>query len=74
MAAIIPPQPGRHIEVHLTDSDRRVQFTLDDDQADAADDQVADAIVRALHASDPDDAERQLASGLCDYGTVRCGS
>jgi hypothetical protein len=66
-------EPGRRIEVHITDSDRRVDFTADEGLADAADEDVADAIVDALRSGDPGDAERRLQSGLGDFGTVRSG-
>jgi hypothetical protein len=63
---------GRRIEVHITDSDRLVEFQLGDDQ-DPATPAVADALVSALGANDPRDVESRLESGLGDLGTVRSG-
>jgi hypothetical protein len=66
------PEPGRKIQIHITDSDRLVEVTLDENP-DAVQDDVADALVRALGTEDPHDAERELASSLDDLGRVRRG-
>jgi hypothetical protein len=66
------PEPGKQIQVHITDSDRLVEVTLDDGW-DGAQDDVADALVRALGTPDPHDAERDLAASLDDLGRVRRG-
>jgi len=71
----VPPasDQGKRIEVHITDSDRVVRFTLGEEQSVDAEVEVVDAVLSAVTADDPGEVERRLESGLTDYGTVHRG-
>lgn len=73
MATPTASDQGKRIEVHITDSDRVVRFTLGEEQPVGAEVDVVDAVMSAVCADDPGEVERRLESGLTGYGTVHRG-